>query len=149
MIYLVIELLDELVFGVSEAAWPLIRTDLSLSYVQIGVLLSAPGIVSALVEPFVGILGDVWKRRTLILAGGIGFILACLLTGLSTSFAILLLALCLFYPASGAFVSLSQATLMDAAPERREHNMARWTFAGSLGVVLGSLLLGASAGLGL
>jgi FSR family fosmidomycin resistance protein-like MFS transporter len=31
---------------------------------------------------------------------------------------------------------------MDAEPERREINMARWTFAGSLGVVLGPLALG-------
>jgi FSR family fosmidomycin resistance protein-like MFS transporter len=147
--FLLIEFLDELVFGVNEAAWPWIRADLSLSYVQIGLLLSVPGIVSAVVEPFLGILGDVWKRRILILGGGIGFALACLLTGLSPIFAVLMLAMCLFYPSSGAFVSLSQAVLMDADPARREHNMARWTFAGSLGVVIGPLLLGGMAALGL
>jgi hypothetical protein len=37
---LAIELLDELVFGAREAAWPLIRDQLSLSYTQIGLLLS-------------------------------------------------------------------------------------------------------------
>ena len=42
----------------------------------------------------------------------------------------LLVAFALLYPASGAFVSLSQASLMDLEPERREHNMARWTVAG-------------------
>jgi FSR family fosmidomycin resistance protein-like MFS transporter len=51
----------------------------------------------------------------------------------------------LFYPASGAFVSLSQATLMDFAPNRHEQNMARWTFAGSIGVRLGPLVLSAAA----
>jgi MFS transporter, FSR family, fosmidomycin resistance protein len=146
--FLLIEFLDELVFGVNEAAWPLIRTDLTLSYLQIGLLLSIPGIVSAIIEPFLGILGDVWKRRLLILGGGIFFALACLLTGLSTGFAILLFALCVFYPSSGAFVSLSQAALMDSDPARHEHNMARWTFAGSLGVVLGPLLLSGMAFLG-
>lgn len=35
-VLLVIEFLDELVFGVGEAAWPLIRADLGLSYAQIG-----------------------------------------------------------------------------------------------------------------
>jgi FSR family fosmidomycin resistance protein-like MFS transporter len=139
--FLLIEFLDELVFGVNEAAWPLISSDLSLNYFQIGLLLSVPGIVSAIIEPFLGILGDIWKRRLLILGGGIFFALACLLTGLSTGFTILLFALCLFYPSSGAFVSLSQAALMDTAPNRHEQNMARWTFAGSLGVVLGPLLL--------
>jgi FSR family fosmidomycin resistance protein-like MFS transporter len=31
---------------------------------------------------------------------------------------------------------------MDSSPDRHEHNMARWTFSGSAGVVLGPLLLG-------
>jgi len=146
--FLLIEFLDELVFGVNEAAWPLIRTDLKLNYLQIGLLLSIPGIASAIIEPFLGILGDVWKRRMLILGGGIFFALACLLTGLSTGFAILLFALCVFYPASGAFVSLSQAALMDSGPGRHEQAMARWTFAGSLGVVLGPLLLSGMAFIG-
>jgi len=146
--FLLIEFLDELVFGVNEAAWPLIRTDLQLSYLQIGLLLSVPGIVSAVIEPFLGILGDVWKRRLLILGGGIFFALACLLTGLSTGFVILLFALCVFYPSSGAFVSLSQAALMDTEPSRHEQNMARWTFVGSLGVVLGPLLLSGMAFIG-
>ena len=38
---------------------------------------------------------------------------------------------------------------MDLQPSRREHNMARWTFAGSVGVVGGSLVLGAAVSLGL
>ncbi|MBI4730723.1 MAG: MFS transporter [Chloroflexi bacterium] len=139
--FLLIEFLDELVFGVTDAAWPYIQTSLRLNYTQIGVLLTVPGLVSTIVEPFLGILGDVWKRRLLILGGGILFTLALLLTGLSTGFFLLLIAFCLFYPASGAFVSLSQATLMDSDPSRHDHNMARWTLAGSLGVTLGPLLL--------
>jgi MFS transporter, FSR family, fosmidomycin resistance protein len=146
--FLLIEFIDELVFGVNQAAWPLIRTDLHLDYLQIGLLLSLPGIISAILEPLLGILGDVWKRRLLILGGGIFFALACLLTGLSTGFAFLLVALCVFYPSSGAFVSLSQASLMDSDPQRHEQAMARWTFAGSLGVLLGPLLLSGLAFIG-
>ncbi|MBN2394496.1 MAG: hypothetical protein JXR84_27430 [Anaerolineae bacterium] len=76
------------------------------------------------------------------------FSLSLLLTGLIQGFPLLLLSFVLFYPASGAFVSLSQATLMDADPARHEHNMARWTFAGSLGVVAGPLALSAVVALG-
>jgi len=94
---LAIEFLDEFVFGAREAAWPLIRSDLGLSYAQVGLLLS--------------------------------FILS--------------------YPTSGAFVSLSQATLMDADPTRHEQNMARWTFAGSVALVAGPIALGAATILGL
>jgi len=146
---LAIEFLDEFVFGAREAAWPLIRNDLGLSYAQVGLLLSLPNVASNVIEPFLGILGDVWKRRVLILGGGVMFALAVLLSALSQSFIALLVAFILFYPASGAFVSLSQAALMDTDPARHEHNMARWTFAGSLGVVAGSLALGAATAVGL
>ena len=146
---LAIEFLDEFVFGAREAAWPLIRTELGLSYAQVGLLLSLPNLSSNLIEPVLGILGDVGRRRGLILGGGLVFSLALLLTALSQSFLLLLLCFIIFYPASGAFVSLSQATLMDSDPSRHEHNMARWTFAGSLGVVAGPLALGAAAMLSL
>ena len=141
MIFLIIEFIDELVFGVTDAAWPLIRTDLGLNYVQIGLALSLPGMISSFIEPFLGILGDVWKRRVLILGGGLFFVISLIITAVSHSYIPLLLSFILFHPSSGAFVSLSQASLMDLAPERQEHNMARWTFSGSLGVALGPLLL--------
>jgi FSR family fosmidomycin resistance protein-like MFS transporter len=151
---LVIEFLDELVYGAGEAAWPVIRSDLGLSYVQIGALLSLPGVVSSLIEPFIGIAGDIVRpdasspRRYLVLGGGVVFALALLLAAASQGFISLLVAFIVFYPASGAFVSLSQAALMDADPRRHEQNMARWTFAGSLGVVIGPLVLSAALVLG-
>ena len=43
-------------------------------------------------------------------------------------FLYLLVAFILFYPASGAFVNLSQATLMDSETDRHEQNMARRGF---------------------
>jgi FSR family fosmidomycin resistance protein-like MFS transporter len=146
---LVIEFLDELVGGVREAAWPLIRHDLSLSYIQIGSLLGIPAIISSVIEPVLALLSDVWRRRVLILSGGAAFAVACVLTALSDSYLPLLLSLILFYPASGAFVGLSQAALMDHDPARRVQNMARWNLAGSLGVAAGPLALGAAEVLGL
>jgi len=142
MIYLLIEFLDELVFGVGEIALPFIRDDLHLTYTQIGLLLSLPGIIAAFIEPFIGILGDVWKRRAIIITGGILFTLSLFMTSASSSFILLLSSFILFFPSSGAFVSLSQANLMDSDTTRHEQNMARWTFAGSLGVLAGPLLLG-------
>ncbi|MCC6297774.1 MAG: MFS transporter [Anaerolineales bacterium] len=149
MIYLLIEFLDELVFGVGEVAWPLLRDDLHLTYTQIGLLLSLPGIVAAFIEPFIGILGDVWRRRALILFGGILFTLSLIVTSASASFILLLSSFILFNPSSGAFVNLSQANLMDSDTTRHEQNMARWTFAGSLGVLTGPILLGLFVYLGL
>ena len=148
LMLLAIEFLDELVFGIREAAWPLIRDDLALNYAQVGMLLGLPGIVSSFIEPVIAILGDVWRRKALVLGGGVFFGLALLMITFSGDFWVLLLAFCIFDPSSGAFVSLSQATLMDTEPSRHEQNMARWAFSGSLGVVAGTLLVSAVAATG-
>ena len=140
-VLLAIEFLDELVFSAREAAWPAIRADLSLSYTQIGLLLGLPNIVSAFLEPGFGILADTRWRRALMVGGGIAFEFGLLLTAISPGFFLLLFAFSLLYPASGAFVSTSQATLIDASPGRHEHEMARWTFAGSVGVAAGPAAL--------
>ncbi|NDJ18994.1 MFS transporter [Myxacorys almedinensis] len=140
-LFLAIAGLDEIVDGVMGAAYPLIRHDLHLSYVEVGLLLTIPNTLSSIVEPILVVLGDLGHRRFLILGGGISFAIALLLISLSHHFWGLLAALILFYPASGAFVSLSQATLMDLEPTRHEQNMARWALAGSIGNGIGPLAL--------
>jgi len=68
--------------------------------------------------------------------------------GFAPGFAVLLGIVALSYPASGAFVGLSQAVLIDDAPNDRERTMAGWTLAGSLGVVVAPLAIAASLALG-
>jgi FSR family fosmidomycin resistance protein-like MFS transporter len=84
-----------------------------------------------------------------VLGGGLAFAGALALAAVAHSAWLLLLAFALLYPASGAFVSLSQASLMDLEPERREHNMTRWSAAGEAGAIAGPLLLAAAAWIGL
>jgi MFS transporter, FSR family, fosmidomycin resistance protein len=84
-----------------------------------------------------------------LVAGGVAFAVSVALTALAGGFWVLLLALAVGNPATGAFVSLAQATLMDADPGARERNMARWTLAGSFGYVGGPVLLVGVAALGL
>ena len=76
-----------------------------------------------------------------MLGGGLVFILSLAAVAGARSFAVLLCAFTVFYLASGAFVSLTQATLMDAWPDRQAQVMARWDLAGSAGAVAGPLLL--------
>lgn len=146
---LAIEFANELSAGTHEAAWPLLRNTFDLSYTQVGLLLSVPILASQFIEPVLGVLADLGHRRRLVLGGGALFVLGQALAGLSQGFWSLLAALVLIAPASGAFVSLAQAALMDAEPQRREQNMARWALAGSAGMVAGPLLLGAAAAAGL
>ena len=147
-VLLAIEFFDELVYGLREAAWPLMRDDLALTYTQVGLLISVPIVLGSLVDPVIGILGDAWKRRVLVLGGGVVYVTSLLLIALSPTFFPLLIAFTIVFSASGAYVSLSQATLMDVEPKRHEQNMARWTLAGSVGVVAGPLLLGTVIALG-
>jgi FSR family fosmidomycin resistance protein-like MFS transporter len=150
LLLLAIELLDELVGGAVSSAWPLIRSQLSLSYFHIGILLGLPAFFGNVVETFLFLQSDIGRRRGIILGGGICFAASLLLLSASHALWSVLAALMLFHPSSGAFVTLSQSALMDLDHGRHEKNMARWALAGSLGVVLGPLsLAGAlSAGLG-
>jgi FSR family fosmidomycin resistance protein-like MFS transporter len=135
-------LADELVDGVKGAALPFIRHDLRLSYGQVGLLASLPLLVGGVLELPLGILADdPRRRRRVVLGGGILFVLSLLAVASARSFAVLLCAFVAFYPFSGAYVSLTQAELMDAWPDRQARVMARWDLAGAIGAVAGPLLL--------
>src|SRR5215813_3266280 len=112
---LAVELIDELVDGTKGAALPLMRHDLGLSYAQLGLLASVPVLVGSIAELPMGLLaGHGRRQRIAVLAGGVLFVAALAATALSWSFAGLLIAFTVFYPASGAFVGLTQSGLMAA-----------------------------------
>jgi FSR family fosmidomycin resistance protein-like MFS transporter len=143
-----VELLDELIYGVEGAALPLIRDDLALTYTQVGLLLTLPHLVGNVLDPVIGVLGDVWRRKALIVIGALVTALAMLLVAFGYTFPALILAFCLSYPASTAYVSLSQGTLMDLNPGRHDQMMARWTVLGAVGQFAGPALVAATLTLG-
>ncbi len=139
---LAVEFADELVDGVKGAALPAIQHSLGLSYGQLGLLASVPLVLGGLLELPLGVLaGQGRRRRMTALGGGVLFVLAVAGVAFAQDFGELLAAFVVFFPASGAFVSLTQASLMDAAPDRQARSMARWDLAGSAGAVAGPLLL--------
>jgi FSR family fosmidomycin resistance protein-like MFS transporter len=141
---LAVEFADELVDGTKSAALPLIKHDLVLTYFEVGLLTAVPLLLGSLIELPVGVLsGTGRRRRRFVLTGGLVFIASVLAAGLAGSFPVLLAALVIFFPASGAFVSLTQSALMDAYPGRRAQHMARWTLAGAVGSVAGPVLVAA------
>src|SRR6266568_1887725 len=130
------------VLAAEGAALPLIRHDLGLSYAQIGLLASVPLLLGGVLELPLGVLaGHGRRQRIAVLAGGVAFIGSLVAAATAHSFAALLIAFVAFFPASGAFVSLTQSGLMDADPARREQHMARWELSGSAGQVAGPILL--------
>jgi MFS transporter, FSR family, fosmidomycin resistance protein len=140
---LAVELADELADGAKAAALPLFRHDLALSYGQVGLLASVPLLAGGALELPLGILAGQGRRRRLaVLGGGLVFILSLLAVAASPSFVVLLAAFTVFFPASGAFVSLTQAELIDTWPSLTTAQlMARWDLAGWTGAVAGPLLV--------
>ena len=132
-----------------ESAWPLLRDDLGLSYAEIGLLIAVPNLVGGLVQPGFGLLADAGRRRALVLGGGVAFSVALAAIAGAWAFLPLMLASLVLAPASGAFVSLAQATLIDVGGAGPERSMARWVAAGSVGVVAGPLALSVALAAGL
>lgn len=147
-VMLVIEFLDEFAYSALEAARPLIRDSFALSYVEVGLITTVPVLVAIVIEPVIGLLADTGRRRLLIVIGGVLFGLGLFVQGFAPTFLVFILGATLQAPASGVFVNLAQASLMDDAPSRRENRMALWTFSGSLAVVIGPLLLTVMLALG-
>src|SRR3990172_4941205 len=147
--FLFVEYFDELVFTIVGVAMPFLRDDLGLDYAQIGLLFGAPAILSTVLEPAVLLIGDTPLRARLILAGGLLLGMAFLLIGGAATFPLLLLALTVSDPASGAFVGLTQATMIERHPARESEMMARWTAAGTLGSLSGPALFAGLVAIGL
>ncbi len=146
---LAIEFVDELADGTKGAALPLIRADLGLSYGRIGWLISIPLLVGSLIELPLGLVaGQGRARHRLVLVGGAVVAGSLAAVAAAHSLTVLTVAFIAFFPASGAFVSLTQAALMDAAPTRHQQRMAAWNLAGSAGAVGGPLLLAAVLAVG-
>lgn len=148
-VFLIIELFDELAYGVESAVLPALRDSLGLSYAQMGLLLGLPTLTGAAVEFVIMLLGDTPLRKRLVLGGGFVIVLASLLLAGAQAFPAALLAFIIYFPASGAFVTLSQATLMDLNPGRQSQMMARWTLFGSIGNLAGPLIAAALFAAGL
>ena len=129
-----VDFLDELSSGVPFVASPDVQRAFGVSYGQAaGWLLTAVGALAVVLEPPLLLVSERFPRRWFV-CGGLGALGAiCLLAAAAPSYGWLVVALLLFGPASGVGVGLSQATLMDAHPERREQMMVRWTLAGALG----------------
>jgi MFS family permease len=99
-------------------------------------------LVGSLIELPLGLVaGQGRARHRLVVAGGVVVAGSLAAVAAAHSLAVLMVAFIAFFPASGAFVSLTQAALMDSAPSRHQQRMAAWNLAGSLGAVGGPLLL--------
>ncbi len=148
MILYGVELLDELIYGLHGAVIPYFKTDFNLTYTQIGLLFTLPGLVALILEPMIGLIGDTRHRRWLVVGGIAASVMGLVLIGTAQIYGVILAAFCIMSPASGAYVNLAQATLIDSNPTRAEQTMARWVLLGSVGVAISPLMLTAVFSIG-
>ena len=74
--------------GTKSGALPLIKHDLSLSYLQVSLLSAVPLVAGSILEMPVGVIsGTGARRRRFILGGGLIFITSVLAAGLAPDFA--------------------------------------------------------------
>lgn len=144
---LVVDFLDELA-GVAFVGLPDLQGEFAISWTAaVFAAFTVPGVLAWLVEPALLLLADRYprRRRTFVVTGlllmGTGLVAAGCAPG-PVSFAV---ASALAWVGNGLGVNLAQATLMDAEPDRREHWMARWTLAGTVGDLAAPLFLAALA----
>jgi FSR family fosmidomycin resistance protein-like MFS transporter len=143
-------LLDELTTGFFVVGLPLLRDRFHLSYAQAGLLFTVGSLSSLVLEPGINLLSDRGSKRVFVAAGMTTLAGAMVLMGIAPSFAVLLLAIAVLFPANGAAVGLAQAVLVDMRPEAAPRMLARWTLLSSVGDLLSPLAVTAfvAAGLG-
>lgn len=99
-----VELLDEFIYGLSGAAMPTLKIEFALTYTQVGLLFTLPGLVGVLGDPVIGLLGDTRHRRKLVLGGILATALGLSLMAGAQRYATMLLADSVMYIASGVYV---------------------------------------------
>jgi MFS transporter, ACS family, hexuronate transporter len=128
---------------------PFIQPDLKLTGAQIGAIAAAFSGAWALAGLFMGTLSDRFGRRKMILVvATVVFSLASVLSGLATSFALMLGARMLMGIAEGGIMPITQTLIAaDVAPERRglAHGITQNFGANLLANFLGPLVIVAIA----
>lgn len=142
-------LLDELLTGFFVVGLPLVRDQLGLSYEQVGLVFSAGALSAMILEPVLNLLSDQNSKRWWILGGLLALACGTVLAGSTHNFILLLVAFAIIYPANGAAVGLSQAALIDSAPNESTRIMTRWTLMSSIGDLLSPVVVTTTLSIGL
>lgn len=144
---LCVPLFDELFTGFEALGIPLMRERLSLSPAEVLWLLGLSTIISMILEPLAALLSDIGSKRVWILVSMPCMALGYFLLGLAHDFWLALIALCILNTGGKLAIGLSQAALIDLAPQESTQAMTRWTLLGGVGDLLAPLLVPTMIGL--
>lgn len=140
-----IDFFDELASGLPSAGAPELRSALDTGVAALTfVVFTAPQLFAMLVDTPLIAWAERRGRAPMVALGLFGMGLSLVLSGLARTPLEFGLAFALYHPASGLACSLAQASLMDHDPERREHGMTAWVFAGTLGDLVAPIAISAA-----
>jgi MFS family permease len=141
---------EEMASGVATAGGPEIQRAFGTSYAELAtIVLLVPGIAGLVLEPPLFLLADRWPRRPMIVAALAVMALAALASAIAPNAIVLAAAVSASAVANGLVTGLSEATLLDAAPDRRASTMTRFMLLGLFGDLAAPLLLVGCGAIGL
>jgi MFS family permease len=148
MAVLAVRLFDESSAFLLPGTFESLRADIDLSYSQASSTFVAIA-VGAIAGSLTSVAADFRSRRVIASAGTFGYAGALLLLGSASSFAVVLLAAFAIGIASTAMVDACEIALTDLAGDDLPRQLTRQNFLGSVGDVLGPVLVIAVAAAGL
>jgi DHA2 family multidrug resistance protein len=128
---------------IANVALPHMQGSLSASLNQIGWVLTSYIVAAAIATPLTGWLCDRFGQRIVFLASVLGFTLASMWCGISTSLGEIVVARALQGVFGAALVPLSQTVLLDINPREKQGSaMALWGMGVMVGPIIGPTLGG-------
>ncbi|MEY2342629.1 MFS transporter [Acidithiobacillus sp. IBUN Pt1247-S3] len=122
---------------IANVALPHMQGSLSATLNQVGWVLTSYIVATAIATPMTGWLAERFGKRNVLLASVVGFTLASMWCGISTSLAEIVLARVFQGAFGAALVPLAQTTLLDINPREKQGSaMAMW----GMGVMVGPII---------
>ena len=146
-----VALIDEYASGMPVAGAAELMEALGLSVTEYALAVFAgPALLGVVLEtPLLAFADRRPRLRTRFVAAGlVGVAAALVLEALAKSALLLMLGVALFFPTTGLACGLAEGMLVDAAPDRAEQTMARWSLLGFVGDIATPLVLWALSSCG-
>jgi FSR family fosmidomycin resistance protein-like MFS transporter len=142
------EFLAEWFSNLLAAVLPIVRAALGLSYAQAGLLFTLLEGGDVVSDGVFGVVGEFWPRRLLIAGGALTAGIALAVMGLAPIYWVLAVGVAVWGLSGGPLIGLSEASLVDDAPEQAEKRIAWFTLSGDLGYLVAPVMAALAFALG-
>lgn len=136
-------LLNDLMQAMLPAIYPLLKSEFSLSFTQVGVIVLAYQLTASLLQPWIGLYTDKHPKPYLLPLGMVATLLGIVAIALAGSYVMLLLSVCLIGIGSATFHPEASRVARLASGGRLGTAQSTFQVGGNAGTALGPLLVAA------